>query len=79
MLVDARGPRPLLAFAFVFLLVGYSGIRWMYDAGLDEGEKLSTVHHFLLLICSFFTGLGGSAGLCGAINPSAKNFPDKLV
>lgn len=78
-LVDARGPRLLMACAFVSLLAGYSGIRGMYEAGLDDGEKLSKVHLAFLLLCGFLTGLGGSAGVCGAVNPTAKNFPDRLV
>ncbi|KAI0059338.1 MFS general substrate transporter [Artomyces pyxidatus] len=76
-LVDARGPRPLLVGAFVFLLSGYLGIRSLYDAGLDDGERLSQLHIGLLILCSFFTGLGGNAGLASAINSTAKSFPDR--
>jgi hypothetical protein len=38
---DSRGPRPLLVGAFIFLLVGYSGIRSLFDAGLGEAHELS--------------------------------------
>ncbi|THH17574.1 hypothetical protein EW146_g3249 [Bondarzewia mesenterica] len=77
-LVDARGPRVLLVGAFVFLLAGYSGIRGVYDAGLDEGERLSNLHLSFMIFCGFLTGLGGNAGLTSAINSTAKSFPDKL-
>ncbi|TFY68862.1 hypothetical protein EVG20_g3394 [Dentipellis fragilis] len=75
-LVDKFGPRPLLASAFVFLLSGYSGIRTLYDAGLDEGERLSKFHLVMLIICGVLTGLGGNAGLTSAINATANSFPD---
>ncbi|KAA1479102.1 MFS general substrate transporter [Dentipellis sp. KUC8613] len=75
-LVDKYGPRPLLASAFVFLLSGYSGIRALYDAGLDEGEQLSKFHLVMLIVCGVLTGLGGNAGLTSAINATANSFPD---
>ena len=77
-LVDSRGPRILLVGAFVCLLAGYSGIRSLYDAGLDEGERLSNMHLSLMILCGFLTGLGGNAGLTSAINSTAKSFPDRL-
>ncbi|KAI0052677.1 MFS general substrate transporter [Auriscalpium vulgare] len=76
-LVDGKGPRPLLAGAFILLLSGYSGMRILYDSGLDEGENLSHLHFGLLIVCGFSTGLGGCAGMASAINSTAKSFPDR--
>ena len=77
--VDARGPRPLLIAAFIFLLSGYTGIRGIFDAGLGEGKDLSTLRLIILVLCSFFSGVGGHAGMASAMNTTAKNFPDNLV
>ncbi|KAF8959541.1 MFS general substrate transporter [Flammula alnicola] len=77
-IVDSRGPRILLACAFVFLLGGYSGIRYLYDAGLLDGiVSLSTIGVGILVMFSFMTGAGGNAGLVSSVNATAKTFPDK--
>jgi MFS family permease len=76
---DSRGPRPLLVGAFIFLLVGYSGIRSLFDAGLGEAYELSQLRFVLLVMCSLFTGIGGNAGIMSAINATAKSFPDQIV
>ena len=78
-LCDARGPRPLLVGAFAFLLTGYTGIRGLFDAGLENAAKLSQPRLVLLVMCSLFTGVGGGAGMLSAINATAKSFPDYLV
>jgi len=78
-IVDARGPRPLLIASFIFLLSGYSGIRGIFDAGLGKGEVLSRLRLVLLVLCSFISGVGGHAGMASAMNTTAKNFPDNLV
>ena len=78
-IVDARGPRPLLVAAFILLLSGYSGIRGIFDAGLGEGKDLGTFRLIILVLCSFFSGVGGHAGMASAMNTTAKNFPDHLV
>ncbi|KAI9466659.1 major facilitator superfamily domain-containing protein [Lactarius psammicola] len=75
---DARGPRPLLVGAFIFLLTGYSGIRGLFDAGLGKAPELSQFRLVLLVMCSFFTGVGGNAGMMSAINATAKSFPDHI-
>ncbi|KAG7095093.1 hypothetical protein E1B28_005880 [Marasmius oreades] len=77
--VDKHGPRlPLLA-ASVLLLVGYSGMRSIFSAGLPEGtDSLSNFKLIVLVLCSFMTGVGGNAGLITAINTSAKTFPDRI-
>lgn len=79
-IVDKRGPRIPLASAFAFLLTGYLGMRHFYDAGLPDG----VTHIFpsslvILSFCSLLTGAGGSGGLAGAVNSTAKTFPDKAV
>ncbi len=76
---DARGPRPLLVGAFIFLLTGYSGIRGLFDAGLGKAPELSQLRLVLLVMCSLFTGVGGNAGMMSAINATAKSFPDHIV
>ncbi|KAJ6615493.1 MFS general substrate transporter [Mycena sp. CBHHK59/15] len=76
-IVDARGPRLPLGFAFIFLFLGYSGIRHFYDTGVPEDSALSSFSMGLLIACSFMTGAGGNAGFTGAVNSTAKSFPDK--
>ena len=65
--------------AFVVLLTGYSGIRAIFDAGLDDGAELSRLHLVILIFCSFITGVGGHAGMSSAMNTTAKSFPDSSV
>lgn len=70
----------MLLSAFLLLLVGYTGIRLIYDAGLPEdATTLSTKMFILLVACSVMTGIGGNGGLAAAINTTAKSFPDKVV
>ncbi|KAJ6473175.1 major facilitator superfamily domain-containing protein [Mycena sanguinolenta] len=76
-IVDSRGPRIPLAFAFVFLFFGYIGIRHFYDVGTEGGSTLSSFSFGLLIACSFMTGTGGNASFTGAVNSTAKSFPDK--
>lgn len=79
-LVDARGPRILLALGFVTLIAGYSGIRYFYDRGLPAGVSNLSVWAFgSLIFCAFITGLGGNGGLVSALNATAKSFPDRAV
>ncbi|KAI3610638.1 mfs transporter [Moniliophthora roreri] len=78
-IVDSHGPKAPLLSAFVLHLVGYSGIRAIYDRGLPEGTKsLSHLMIFLLVLCSFMTGVGGNAGMCSGINTTARSFPDHV-
>ncbi|KAF9530910.1 major facilitator superfamily domain-containing protein [Crepidotus variabilis] len=77
-IVDSRGPKILLACGFTFLLAGYLGMRYLFDAGLPEGVKhLSTPSFLLLSTFSFLTGAGGNGGLTSSVNSTAKTFPDK--
>ncbi|KAF7364102.1 NmrA domain-containing protein [Mycena sanguinolenta] len=76
-IVDSQGPRIPLGFGFVFLFFGYTGIRHFYDVGVKGGSTLSSLSLGLLIACSFMTGAGGNAGFTGAVNSTAKSFPDK--
>lgn len=79
-IVDSRGPRILLVSAFLFLLGGYSGIRYLYDRGLPTGvESLGSIALCALVLLSYLTGAGGNAGLVSSVNSTAKTFPDKTV
>lgn len=71
--------RRLLAAAFLFLLIGYSGIRYFYDSP-DTGntERLSNFSFSILVFCSFLTGAGGNGGLTSSVNATAKTFPDQM-
>ncbi|KAI6160927.1 major facilitator superfamily domain-containing protein [Pisolithus thermaeus] len=75
-IVDSRGPRIPLTTAFVCFLVGYAGMKRMYDEGTDSGTSISPAHFALLVICSLLTGLGANAGLASAVNSTAKSFPE---
>ncbi|EAU82411.2 hypothetical protein CC1G_11097 [Coprinopsis cinerea okayama7 len=82
-IVDKRGPRILLASACAFLLAGYLGIKFMYDAEEEGGEEdtkdgIPTLGFVFLALCCFLTGAGGCAGLAGAVNSTAKTFPDQM-
>ncbi|KIL59181.1 hypothetical protein M378DRAFT_15039 [Amanita muscaria Koide BX008] len=75
--IDARGPRIPFTSAFFLLLIGYSGIRLLYEHGLTHNENTLPSFTFLLLVaCSLITGVGASAGGGSAINSTAKTFPD---
>ncbi|KAF8075790.1 major facilitator superfamily domain-containing protein [Lyophyllum atratum] len=77
-IVDLHGPRILLVSALVLLMTGYSGMRHIFDAGVPASSTtISSLTFYLLVLCGFMTGAGGSAGLTGAVNSTAKTFPDK--
>lgn len=79
-LVDARGPRPSLAMGFFSLLIGYMGIKAIFDIGLKDGqEQAPTAIVILLIFCGFLTGSGGSGATSGSLNTVAKSFPEHLV
>jgi len=78
-IVDAKGPRITLMGAFISLLVGYTGIKYIYDDGIGSGASISPVHFAMLVMCSFLTGLGAIGGLSSAISTTAKSFPQSLV
>lgn len=78
-IVDARGPRHLLAGAFICLLVGYLGIRYIFDNNNLSFGSLSPIKFWVLVFCSFMTGVGGGGGLSSSVNATAKSFPDSAV
>ncbi|KAK7459439.1 hypothetical protein VKT23_009420, partial [Stygiomarasmius scandens] len=79
MLVDRFGPKPNLFIGFCLLLVGYSGIRVIYDTGLPHSTtSLPTAIFLLLVLFSFMTGVGGNGGFSAALNATAKSFPDSM-
>jgi hypothetical protein len=41
--------------------------------------RISTLAFYVLVLCSYLSGAGGSAGLCSSINSTAKTFPDRVV
>ena len=65
--------------AFVCCLVGYAGIKRMFDNGVTAGATLSSGHFPMLVLCSSLTGFGAIAGLSSAINTTAKSFPPSMV
>ncbi|KIK22453.1 hypothetical protein PISMIDRAFT_102363 [Pisolithus microcarpus 441] len=75
-IVDFRGPQIPLIGAFVFSLVGYAGMKRMYDEGTDSGVSISSAHFVLLIVCSLLTGLGAHAGVVAAVNTTARSFPE---
>ncbi|KAK0492757.1 major facilitator superfamily domain-containing protein [Armillaria luteobubalina] len=78
-IVDSRGPRILMVASFTLLLLGYSGIRHVYDAGLrDDQSTITTLTFCMLALFGFMTGAGGNSALSGAVNSTAKSFPERL-
>ena len=78
--MDSRGPRILLACSFLFLLGGYSGIKYLYDSGLaPDALSAPAIIFYTLLFCSFLTGVGGAGGITSSINTTTKTFPDRAV
>lgn len=79
-IVDFYGPRIPLACSFLLLVGGYSGIRYFYDSGLPaEVETLSNLGFIILVLCSYLTGCGSSAGSVSTMYWTAKSFPDRAV
>ncbi|KAF8075793.1 major facilitator superfamily domain-containing protein [Lyophyllum atratum] len=77
-IVDLRGPRILLASAFILLLAGYSGARHIFDSGIPASSTtISTFTFSVLVFCKAMTGAGSNGGLMSAVNSTAKTFPDK--
>ncbi|KAG2365271.1 MFS general substrate transporter [Suillus spraguei] len=72
--VDSRGPRIPLISAFTCFLIGYLGMRYIYDNA--TGSSISFLHLFVLIACSFMTGLAGNASLAAAVNTTVKSFPE---
>ncbi|KAF9236916.1 major facilitator superfamily domain-containing protein [Melanogaster broomeanus] len=75
-IVDRKGPRIPLIGASISLLVGYLGIKIIYDGGIGDRASVSSLELAVLVMCGYVTGLGGNAGLAASINTTAKSFPD---
>lgn len=69
----------MMVIAFFALLAGYLGIRHFYDAGLPDGADISLISFWTLVFFGFLTGIGGNGGLVGAMNATAKSWPDSRV
>ena len=55
-------------------------MRYIYDSGLaPDALSASTISFCALLLCSFLTGVGSNGGFGGAVNSTAKTFPDRAV
>ena len=78
-IVDQKGPRIPLIGAAICLLVGYLGIKQMYDDGVGDGSTVSALHFTLLIVCGYMSGLGSQAGLSAAMNTTAKSFLSSSV
>lgn len=76
-IVDKRGPRPLLTYSVIALFIGYYGTRAIYNHGTED--SISSTKFGLLVLLGLATGTGGNAGLIGAVNTTAKSFPDSAV
>ncbi|KIY46796.1 MFS general substrate transporter [Fistulina hepatica ATCC 64428] len=77
-IVDTKGPKPNLAAGFIFLLIGYSGIKYYYDTGLPDGTSLTGFSYFNIGLFAVLTGAGGNAGMCSAMSAVARSFPDRM-
>ncbi|KAI1792544.1 MFS general substrate transporter [Ganoderma leucocontextum] len=75
-IVDRKGPRIMMVIGFFALLSGYLGIRSFYDSGLPDGETINLIPFCVLFFFGFLTGVGGNGGLVGAMNATAKSWPD---
>ena len=64
----------------MFLLGGYSGIKYLYDSGLPPGTNtLPSLSFYILVLCNFLTGCGSFGGYTGSLNSTVKSFPDEVV
>ncbi|GAA6032830.1 hypothetical protein JCM8097_000817 [Rhodosporidiobolus ruineniae] len=70
--VDRRGPRPVLLVASGCLLVGYLGMYTLYTSGVDGWY--ATVGLPGLAICQILTGMGGSGASAAAVKSTSLTF-----
>ena len=78
-LADSRGPQASLTLSFFLLLIGYLGIKAVYDASEDNTEPAGSGTLFTLILFELLSGMGSDAGYFGALNTVAKSFPNKIV
>ena len=77
LIVDHVGPGMLLF--SVSILVGYMGLKQMYDDGIGNDTTVLSLNFTLPVVCNALTGLGGCAGITSAMNATAKSFPSTLI
>ncbi|GHJ84877.1 hypothetical protein NliqN6_1279 [Naganishia liquefaciens] len=71
--IDRHGPRGVLCWAAILILVGYGGIRAIYLSTPSSPGRASTV--VWLCVCSLLTGYAASAGLNASMSTVARSFP----
>lgn len=76
-LADKRGPKIPIFSAGVLLFLGYMGIRLLYVLGVADDEIFPTWKMCALVVLGMMTGAGSNGGLTGAMNATAKSFPDR--
>ena len=78
-LADSRGPRVSLTLSFILLLIGYLGIKAVYDASEDNTEPAGGGTLSTLILFELLSGIGSDTGYSAALNTVAKSFPNKIV
>ncbi|KAG9094466.1 hypothetical protein FRC06_010778, partial [Ceratobasidium sp. 370] len=81
--VDRRGPKLPLFLATAFLFFGYGGIRLLFTHATPAPSGSHSTWPFTglvtaLSLCSWLTGVAGSAGIISAMNAGVRSFPEKL-
>ncbi|KAG9120347.1 hypothetical protein FRC07_004196, partial [Ceratobasidium sp. 392] len=77
-IVDRRGPKLPLFLASSFLFLGYGGIRLLFTLASPSSSGNSAGLVTVLSLCSWLTGVAGSAGIISAMNAGVRSFPEKL-
>ncbi|KDN33589.1 hypothetical protein RSAG8_13318, partial [Rhizoctonia solani AG-8 WAC10335] len=80
-IADRRGPKIPLFAASIFLFLGYGGIAFLFSntipqANIPNSWPLTPLVSALTL-CSFATGMAGSAGIISAMNVGVQVMEDK--
>lgn len=71
---DKKGPRIITLLGAIALGTGYCGLCWAYSAATSHDTPIS-----LIVIFSYLTGLGSSAGSTAGLNAVARIFPAETV
>ncbi|KAG9312377.1 hypothetical protein JVU11DRAFT_6753 [Chiua virens] len=64
--------------ASICFIIGYLGIKQMYDSGVGDGATLPALLFASLVACSFVTGMGSNAAINAVLNTTAKKFPSTI-
>ena len=78
-LADSRGPRISLALSFFLLLIGYLGLKAVYDDSEDSTEPAGNSTLFILVLFELVSGIGSILGYSAVVNTVAKSFPNNIV